>query len=77
MSTFFALLSTIDPDLFIVQVQTLVAEFETPPLQVKWSVVSTVFVQRKGKQKVKEENSVGGNIEGDAIERIWLLWCSM
>ena len=36
MSIFFAVLSTIDPDQFIVHVQTPIAEFETPPLQVKW-----------------------------------------
>jgi len=46
----------------------------------KHGVVSSVFVQRKGKlfqrQKVKEKNFVGGNIKGDVRERIWLLWCS-
>lgn len=44
MSIFFAVLSTIDPDQFIVHVQTPVAEFETPPLQVKWSRNEVLFL---------------------------------
>ena len=41
---FFAVLSTIDPDQFILHVQTPVAEFETPPLQVKWSRNEVLFL---------------------------------
>ena len=44
MSIFFAVLSTIDPDQFIFHVQTPVAEFETPPLQVKWSRNEVLFL---------------------------------
>ena len=84
---FFAVLSTIDPDQFILHVQTPVAEFETPPLQVKWSRNEVLFLlslykERENffKDKIlweERQNFVGGNIEGDARERIWLLWCSM
>lgn len=46
---FFAVLSTIDTDQFIVHVQTPVnltpvAKFETPPLQVKWSRNEVLFL---------------------------------
>ena len=49
MCIFFAVLSTIDTDQFIVHVQnpvnlTPVAEFETPPLQVKWSRNEVLFL---------------------------------
>ena len=45
MSIFFAVLSTIDPDQFILHVQTTVTEFETPPLlQVKWSRNEVLFL---------------------------------
>ena len=44
MSIFFAVLSTIDPDQLIVQVQTPAAAFETPLLQVKWSRNEVLFL---------------------------------
>ena len=44
MSIFFEVLSTIDPDQLILHVQTPVAEFETPPLQVKWSRNVVLFL---------------------------------
>ena len=44
MSTFFAVLSTIAPDQFILHVQTPVAKFETPSLQVKWSRNEVLFL---------------------------------
>ena len=44
MSIFFAVLSTIDPDQFIIHVQTPVTEFETLPLQVKWSRNEVLFL---------------------------------
>ena len=43
MSIFFAVLSTIDPDQFIVHAQTPAAAFETSPLQVKWSRNEVLF----------------------------------
>lgn len=55
MSKFFAVLSKIDPDQFIVQVQTPVAKFETPPLQVKWSKNEVLFLLSLYK---KRENSI-------------------
>lgn len=44
MSIFFSVLSTIDLGQFIIHVQTPVAEFETPPLQVKWSRNEVLFL---------------------------------
>ena len=66
MSIFFAVLSTIDPDQFILHVQTPVAEFETRPLQVKWSRNEVLFLLSLYKER---ENFFKAKILWEEISR--------